>query len=218
VKPYGRKLLAELTGLADWLLAGWPGHVGYRLRRIVLSRRLKAGAGASIGPWVEITGWRNITVGERFAMVRHASLHAENGCINIGTNVGVGANSSIDACDGGRITIGDDVLIAQNVVIRASNHAYDRIDLPICEQGHTGGTIVIEHDVWIGANAVVTPDVRIGAHSIVGAGAVVTESVAPYSVVGGVPARLIRMRVSQREPQSAASAATVVQSLDHEQH
>lgn len=63
------------------------------------------------------------------------------------------------------------------------------VDQPVTRQ-----EIVVEDDVWVGANAVIIGGVRIGSHSIVGAGAVVTRDVEPYSVVGGVPARLIRRR------------------------
>ena len=80
------------------------------------------------------------------------------------------------------------------MVLRASDHIYDRVDVPIYKQGHTGGYIIIENDVWIGANVVITKDVKVGAHSIIGAGSVVTSDVEPYSVFAGVPAKLIKKR------------------------
>jgi galactoside O-acetyltransferase len=86
------------------------------------------------------------------------------------------------------------VLIAQNVVLRASDHEYSDIDIPINQQGHTGGQIIIGNDCWIGANAVIARNVKIGDHSIVAAGAVVTKDVEPFAIVGGVPAKLIRKR------------------------
>ncbi len=61
-------------------------------------------------------------------------------------------------------------------------------------QGHQPGTVIIEDDVWIGANCVITPDVRIGRGAVIGAGAVVTRNVAPYTIAGGVPAREIGRR------------------------
>jgi acetyltransferase-like isoleucine patch superfamily enzyme len=64
----------------------------------------------------------------------------------------------------------------------------------IREQGHSGGKIVIEDDVWIRANAVITPDVIIGKGAVVAAGAVVTSDVPPYQIVGGVPAKTIANR------------------------
>jgi galactoside O-acetyltransferase len=92
---------------------------------------------------------------------------------------------------GGRIVIGNDVMIGPNAVLRASNHGAERIDVPMWNQPHTGGTIEIGDDVWIGANVVVVPNVKIGSHAIVAAGAVVTRDVPDYALAAGVPARVI---------------------------
>jgi acetyltransferase-like isoleucine patch superfamily enzyme len=86
------------------------------------------------------------------------------------------------------------VLIAQDCIFRAGNHVFERIDIPIRKQGHAGGDIVIEDDVWIGARVILLAGVSIGRGAIVAAGAVVTKSVPPYAIVGGIPARLIKMR------------------------
>ena len=94
----------------------------------------------------------------------------------------------------GPLTIGDHVAVAAHVVFASVGHGYDRIDIPMVKQPVQKKEIVVEDDVWFGANAVVIGGVRIGAHSIIGAGAVVTHDVEPYSVMGGTPARLIRKR------------------------
>jgi galactoside O-acetyltransferase len=112
----------------------------------------------------------------------------------IGSRVALGINSMIDANDGGEIIIGSDVLIAAGSVLRASNHEFRDPTIAIAKQGHRPGKIVIGDDVWIGANCVVVPDVVIGDHSIVAAGAVVTKDVPPWAIVGGVPAQVIRER------------------------
>jgi galactoside O-acetyltransferase len=67
----------------------------------------------------------------------------------------------IGVSNGGKIITGDHVILGPNVVLRASDYVYDRIDVPIRDQGHTGGEIIIENDVWICANVVVTKDVRM---------------------------------------------------------
>lgn len=91
--------------------------------------------------------------------------------------------------------IGNGVMIAPHAALLSRSHRFDRVDLPMIEQGETEERIpVIEDDVWIGRNALILPGVRIGRGSIVGAGAVVTCNVAPWSIVGGVPAQLIRRR------------------------
>jgi galactoside O-acetyltransferase len=100
------------------------------------------------------------------------------------TNLQLGASP-------GRIVLGDNVIIAPNVVLRAANHGIDRSS-PIRTQRWTRGQILVEDDVWIGSNAVVTADVTLARGT--GAGSVVTQSTEPYSIVAGVPARKIGER------------------------
>lgn len=109
--------------------------------------------------------------------------------IEIGDNVLIGMYNTIHHVD-----IESYVLIADGCRLLSGNryHHFDSTDAPMALQGGALRRIVIERDCWIGANAVVMADV--GAGSVVAAGAVVTEDVAPRSIVGGVPARLIRKR------------------------
>jgi acetyltransferase-like isoleucine patch superfamily enzyme len=117
--------------------------------------------------------------------------------ISNANNVQIGVNCHINehvfiqgAC------IGNYVMIAPYVSILSSNHNHQRIDIPMVLQGEIKNIIpMIDDDVWIGRNAVIFPGVRVGRGSIIGAGAIVNKDVLPGSVVGGVPARLIRMRV-----------------------
>jgi acetyltransferase-like isoleucine patch superfamily enzyme len=91
--------------------------------------------------------------------------------------------------------IGNYVMIAPNVAIYSNSHIYSRLDIPMILQEKTEEQpCIIEDDVWIGRNAVIMPAIRIGSGSIIGAGAVVTKNVEPYSIMGGVPARLIKKR------------------------
>jgi acetyltransferase-like isoleucine patch superfamily enzyme len=93
------------------------------------------------------------------------------------------------------LKIGDGVRIGAGTVIIPSNHVFSDPDVPIYLQGSAGTGICIEDDVWIGANCTILDGVHIGQGSVIAAGAVVNKDVAPYSVVGGVPARLIKKRV-----------------------
>ena len=84
------------------------------------------------------------------------------------------------------------------VRIHATNHSAD-LHLPMMLQPLREADVVIEDDVWLGANVIVTSGVRIGRGAIVAAGAVVTKDVPPYAIVGGVPAKVLRMRLPSVE-------------------
>ena len=192
---YIKKVVREPFEIIDFIISYWPGTTGRILRTWLIAKKLQnIGINPSIGIGVVITGG-GIRIGNYFSIMRYSSLYAHDGEITIGDHVSINTNVCISAADGGQIVIGNDVLIAQNVVLRASDHKYVSIDIPIINQGHTGGKIVVEDGVWIGANVVVTSNTCIGAHSVVAAGAVVTKDVQPYSIVGGVPAKLIRKRI-----------------------
>lgn len=190
------RLIRELRDWAVHLVSYLPGVVGRIARQVMFRAQVAAcGKRTILGVGVEILGGENIRVGDDFVMRQNAGLHAlSGGLIRVGNKVAINSNSFVDASNGGRIEIGNNVIIAQNVVIRAADHRFDLRDRPICEQGHIGGEIVIGDDVWIGANVVVTRGVRVGAHSVIAAGAVVTRDVEPYTVVGGVPAKVIQSR------------------------
>lgn len=169
--------------------------MGMAVRERFLRKEIRhLGSHVHIHIGLEITGCQNIEIGSNVSIMRNCSIHSHDGKTKIGNNFSMNSNSCISAGDGGEIFIGNDVLVAQNVVLRAADHEFHDITKSIKEQGHRGGRIVIEDHCWIGANAVITRDVTVGNHSIVGAGAVVTKDVAPFSVVGGVPAKFIKMR------------------------
>lgn len=116
---------------------------------------------------------------------------------NIASTVEIGSRSGIGKfCTiGGGTIIGEDVLMGQDVIIFTQNHRFSDTSIPIIEQGMDESEIVIiGDDVWIGARVIIMPGVRIGSHSIIGAGAVVTKDVPNWAVVGGVPAKVIFMR------------------------
>lgn len=94
----------------------------------------------------------------------------------------------------GLVDIGADVMIAQAVTIRDTDHRYADPSVPMRVQGIEVEPVVIEDDVWIGHGATVLKGVRIGRGAIVAAGAVVTKDVPPYAIVGGVPARVLSRR------------------------
>lgn len=92
----------------------------------------------------------------------------------------------------GGVHIGDRVYTSPYTQIIAVNHIFADPETPFVEQGITAEGIYIEDDVWLGAGAVITDGVRVGKGAVVAAGAVVTKDVPPNTVVGGVPARIIK--------------------------
>ena len=187
------RLFAALEVL--WIaLLGWiPTPLGLALR-LVCWRPLFASCGAvRFGTGLTLAGCRNMRLGGGVRLGRGCFVTASDGHLELAENVAVSPCVHLGA-DGGRIEIGAHTAIGPGTVIRAANHRFERQDMPIMRQGHQAGEIIIESDVWIGANCVITPDVRIGQGAVVGAGAVVTRNVAPFAIVGGVPARVIGWR------------------------
>lgn len=95
----------------------------------------------------------------------------------------------------GKVFVGSHVMMAPRVRIYTVNHRTDSLDIPMDLQGNDEmNPVSIGDDCWIGDGAIILPGVHIGSHSIVGAGAVVTKSFPDFSVIGGVPAKCIKMR------------------------
>ncbi|MBD5641886.1 MAG: acyltransferase [Desulfovibrio sp.] len=187
------RLAAAAEELWIALFAWIPTPFGILLR-LCAWRWLFARCGSvRFGTALTLIGIRRMSLGDGCRIGRGVFLTAANGWLELADQVAVSPNANIGA-DDGEVVIGRQVAIGPGTVIRAANHRFERPDLPIMAQGHCGGRVIIEDDVWIGANCVITPDVRIGRGAIVGAGAVVTRNVAPFSIVGGVPARVIGAR------------------------
>ncbi|MCF8461741.1 MAG: acyltransferase [Flavobacteriales bacterium] len=113
------------------------------------------------------------------------------GRIEIGNNSGIGRDSEVY----GKLIIGDNVLIAPEVVFYTRNHETKLSSVPIIYQGYTEERpVVIGNDVWIGRRAMIMPGVNIASGSIIAAGSVVTKSIEEFTIVGGVPAKEIGKR------------------------
>jgi acetyltransferase-like isoleucine patch superfamily enzyme len=210
----GRYILEQ----AIFALVGWvPTIIGIGLRAILYRLVVKMRGMAAIENGVRLRYANHLTlargvyldhgvylhacpdgirIGENSIVMHHAVLHVYNfrGLPHAGITIGrdslIGEFSVIRGQGG--VSIGDRVYTSPFTQIIAVNHVFDNPDIPFVEQGITAEGIIIEDDVWIGSGAVITDGVRIGQGSVVAAGAVVTRDVPPHSVVGGVPARIIR--------------------------
>ena len=133
-----------------------------------------------------------VTIG-KFAIVEGTGvLWLLAGGFSIGDDSSVGDYSFVGAAGG--VTIGRRVLMGQRVSIHSQNHHFDRTDIPIQAQGVESKGVSIGDDCWIGSGAVILDGVDLGPGCVVAAGAVVTSSFPARSVIGGVPARLLRTR------------------------
>ena len=115
---------------------------------------------------------------------------------DFGRNITVGRDVFINACchfqDHGGVTIGDGCQIGHNVVFATLNHGLSPED----RQNTYPAPIVLGRNVWVGSNATILQGVTVGDNAVIAAGAVVTKDVEPATVVGGVPAKVIR-RIGQ---------------------
>lgn len=145
-----------------------------------------------IHPTAIITGQKNLKIGGNAQIWEYAIIRAP-------TNVSIGKYSQIGPftvlLSGEGITIGDNVMIGPHCVLAAGNHDYKQVAVPMRFAGDlSSGPIVIEDNVWIGANCTITDGVVVGHNAVVAANSVVTKNVSPYDIVAGSPAKKIGNR------------------------
>lgn len=159
---------------------------------LILNRNLKIGKKTIIEGKCEFKNDGKIIVGCNSTICRWSVFRPWGGYIKIGHNCSI--NSFCYLSGNGGIEIGDNVRIATQCVIVSANHNFDKKDIPITLQGETAQKIIIEDDCWLGAGVKVLSGIRIGKGSVIGAGSVITHDVPPYSVVVGVPGKIIKER------------------------
>ena len=181
----------RLKSLAQWALQ--PPHE-YRPRwwirnlvnpfvhkispKAVIRRRIR----------LDVFPFKKFAVGDYSIIEDFSLLSNAVGDLMIGRKVLIGCGAKLT----GPITFGNDILLAQNVVMSGLNHDFEDVTKPVVAQGFSVSEIVVEDGVWIGAGAVITAGVRIGRNAVVGAGSVVTKDVPPFSVAVGNPARVVK--------------------------
>jgi acetyltransferase-like isoleucine patch superfamily enzyme len=134
-----------------------------------------------------------IRIGKRAEIQDFVIIRTTRNPVVIGKNTQLNPFTVIYGGSG--VYIGDNVMIAPHCMIASGNHDFKQLEKPMRHvEGISKGPIIIEEGVWIGANSTITDGVTIGHDSVVAAGSVVTKNVAPFDIVGGVPAKVLGSR------------------------
>lgn len=137
---------------------------------------------------MDVMPFNMFSLGDDSTIEDFSTINNGVGNVIIGNRTRIGMSNVLI----GPVNIGNDVMFAQNIVLSGLNHGYEDINIVPHEQKVSTAEIIIEDEVWIGANVVVVAGVRIGKHSVIAAGAVVTKNIPSYSVAVGNPARVIK--------------------------
>ena len=207
--------------LANLLLADLGGGLGYLLRKLAYGPLFRQmGSGVIIGKGIVVrhpgrislgkqvgiddyvlldasgAGPEGLSLGDQVVVSRNCIIQGKSGPVIIGDKTDIGANTLITSANG--VYLESSVLIAGNCYIGGSRYYTERLDVPIMEQGwYSRGPVQIGTGSWLGAGVTVIDGVRIGKGCVVGAGAVVAKDLPDYVVAIGIPAQIMRHRLSQ---------------------
>lgn len=204
-------LITRLIALIPPIPKGWA--IRRRLYQTILAQISES---SYIQEGVEITGAKNIFLGDQAVILRNGCLNAasQGSRIYLGDSVILNKEVEIEAKEGAIVEIGDrtyinkhtwisagasikigkDCLIAPYVGIVATNRSFADPTIPINRQEPTSKGITIGDDCWLGHRVTVLDGVTIGDGCVIGAGAVVTKDIPPYSIAVGVPAKVVGSR------------------------
>lgn len=137
---------------------------------------------------LDVFPYNSFSLGRNSVIEEFSTVNNGVGNVLIGERTIIGLGNVLI----GPVTIGNNVMLAQNIVISGLNHGYEDVTISPAHQKVTCKQITILDDVWVGANSVITAGVTIGKHSVVGAGSVVTKDIPDFCVAVGNPARIIK--------------------------
>jgi acetyltransferase-like isoleucine patch superfamily enzyme len=193
-----------------WLLRGrfrfpFRSGVAFIGDSVVLrnKRFIELGRTVTIGRGCIIDGLsvNGVRLGSNVNIGPYTTIQATGVLTQLGTGCTMGDNSAIGGYSfigcGGGVTIGKSVIMGQYISFHSENHVFERVDVTIQSQGVTRTGIVIEDDCWVGAKATFLDGCHVGRGCVVAAGSVVKGQIPAYSVIGGVPARILRSRLPQ---------------------
>ncbi len=145
---------------------------------------------------------QGLLIGNGVFIGRNTILSCKNGDIIIEDHANLGFNCEIFSAS--RVRVGKSILMAAYTYLVGGDHLYDRVDIPVLEQGRTARGIDVGDGVWLGTHVVVTDGSTIGRDAIIGAGAVVVGEVPEFAIAAGIPAKVMRDR---RDSASGADRA-----------
>jgi acetyltransferase-like isoleucine patch superfamily enzyme len=137
---------------------------------------------------------KGITLGQGVFVGRNTILSCKNGEIVIDDHANLGFNCEVFSAS--RVRVGKSVLMAAYTYLVGGDHLYDRVDIPVLEQGRTARGIEVDDNVWLGTHVVITDGSHVGRDAIIGAGAVVVGEIPEFAIATGIPARVVRDRRS----------------------
>ncbi|MCM1113990.1 MAG: acyltransferase [Clostridium sp.] len=192
-------LIRGLFCKAGFKSSGKIAFIGKRVK-IQSKKHIQCGSGLTIedGCFINALCKGGVKIGDNFSLGKNSIIECtgvirELGeSLEIGDNVGIAANAFISVR--GDVKIGNSTIFGPGVKIFSENHIFADRDTPIYLQGASRKGVEIGEDCWIGANAVILDGVKIGKGCVVAAGAVVNKDFDDYSVIGGVPAKVISNR------------------------
>ncbi len=168
--------------------------------KILFGHKITAGRNLNLMAYSTINAlsYNGVEIGDNFTLGKYAIVECTGVLRDVGNSLRIGNNVGINHyCYigvRGDIIIGDNVIFGPRVNVFSENHNYDDPSVPIKYQGVTKDTTIIGNDVWIGSNVSIMSGVKIGDGCVIAAGAVVTKDIDPYSIVAGVPAKIIKKR------------------------
>lgn len=196
------KGMQALRGLWKGLFFGKRSGIVFVGKRVVIRHagHIQAQGGLTIGDGVYINALSkdgihfgdNVTIGAGSVIECTGVIRELGDGIVIGSHVGFAQNAFIAVR--GPIEIGDDCIFGPNVAIHSENHVFADVDTPIRLQGATRQGVRIGSGCWVGEGAVILDGVEIGEGCVIAAGAVVNKDCQANSIVGGVPARILKKR------------------------
>ncbi|WP_111308746.1 acyltransferase [Confluentibacter sediminis] len=168
--------------------------------KVLFSGKVSCGRNLNMGRYslINALSINGVKIGDNFMLGDFAIIECTGVLRAIGDKLTIGDNVAINHyCFigvRGEISIGNNVIFGPRVTVLSENHNFNKLDIPIKNQGEIRFTTIIEDNVWVGANAIIMPGVIVATGTVVASGAVVTKNTEPNTVVAGVPARVIKKR------------------------